>query len=298
MRYDTGIANRLGNRPSNQDRCTIIERGDSVLLLLADGMGGHKRGEVAAQEMIDSIGRSFRQQPLPMADAAAFLRNSVTQAHYDIRQRGQQLTPPEFPRTTCVACLIQSGVAHWAHVGDSRLYLLRAHEVMARTRDHTYIEELRQHNVISEQEMSRHPMRNYVTHCLGGPEEAPPITLSEETGLRFDDIILLCSDGLWNALDVRGITHLLDKRTLDEAVNLIAEEAERTSYPNSDNISLVALRLLPDVEVNTGFTLNEAASAPKPAGPTQKKDHLSTAIDHIREAIDEYHNEIRKPDKQ
>lgn len=297
MRYDTGMANRLGNRPSNQDRCTIIERGESILLLLADGMGGHKKGEVAAQEMVDSIGRSFRKQPLPIPDPAAFLQESVTRAHYDISARGQQLNPPVFPRTTCVACLIQSGVAHWAHVGDSRLYLLREHEVVTRTRDHTYIEELRQHNVISEQEMARHPMRNYVTHCLGGPEEAPQVTLSERSDLRFDDIILLCSDGLWNAVDVVGVTHILDKRTLEEAVNLLAEEAERISYPNSDNISVIALRLLPDTEVNTGFTLQEPDTTQKPAGPRQKKDHLSTAIDQIREAIDEYHAEIDDNDK-
>lgn len=294
MRYDTGIANRLGNRSNNQDRCTIIEQDNSVLLLLADGMGGHQRGELAAQVMIDSIGGFFRQQSLPIPDPGAFLNEAVTRAHYDIAGCGKKLDPPVYPRTTCVACLIQGGSACWAHVGDSRLYLLRGQQVITRTRDHTYIEELLRNHVITEQEMSRHPMRNYVTYCLGGPEQAPPVTVSEEFTLKFNDIVLLCSDGLWNALDVLGITHILEGRTLDDAVNKIAEEAERSSYPKSDNISVIALRLLPDMEVNTDFNLNESTTATAPTVEASGKDQLRDAIEHIRGAINEYQDEIEK----
>ena len=115
MRYDTGMANRLGNRSNNQDRCTILERDNSVLLLLADGMGGHQRGELAAQELVDSISKSFRHQQLPIENPASFLETAITKAHYDIAACGTRLDPPVYPRTTCVACLTRMGL-HAGHI--------------------------------------------------------------------------------------------------------------------------------------------------------------------------------------
>lgn len=306
MRYDTGQANRLGNRSSNQDRCSIIEHKDSVLLVVADGMGGHEGGELAAQEMINSVTMAFNGRPAPITNPQEFLKNIILDAHKTISRLGIHRKPPIYPRTTGVICLIQGGIACWAHVGDSRLYLIRNNEILIRTKDHTYIEELHQNNVITEDEMLTHPMRNYVTQCLGGSHELTKIEVSEETPIKFDDILLLCSDGLWNAVDMKKLVKLLKGDTLDKAVNLMAESSEKASYPKSDNISVVALRLLPDAEIDAfgpdsvfrnpadeSTTRHSKSGDVKPAKPKRFKDKLNNAIDDIHQAMKEYGAEIR-----
>ena len=175
MKYETGLSNRLGNRANNQDRCSYLEHCGDVLLLLADGMGGHRGGDLAAQQFIDSMTATLRRQKNPVTDPGDFLNNSIVLAHHDISRLRVAHEPPFYPRTTCVACLVQDGVAHWAHVGDSRLYLIRHNNILTRTRDHTYIEDLVKNNIITEDEMSEHPMRNYVSYCLGGPDKPPPV---------------------------------------------------------------------------------------------------------------------------
>lgn len=309
MRYDTGQANRLGNRSSNQDRCSIIEREDSVLLIVADGMGGHEGGELAAQEMVNSLTMAFNSEPAQIKNPRKFLRNIIFDAHQAISKLGINRKPPIYPRTTGVVCLLQNGMACWAHVGDSRLYLIRNNEILSRTIDHTYIEELHQNDVITEDEMLTHPMRNYVTQCLGGPNTSTKIAISEETPIKFDDILLLCSDGLWNAIDMNNLIKLLKGDTLDKAVNLMAESAEKASYPKSDNISVVALRLLPDAEIDAfgpDSLFLDPADEPtkkhtKPAKPKRFKDKLNNAIDDIHQAMKEYGSElgdiVKKKDK-
>ena len=309
MRYDTGQANRLGNRSSNQDRCSIMERKDSVLLVVADGMGGHEGGELAAQEMINSVTMSFNNESAQIKNPRKFLKKTILDAHQAISKIGTRRKPPIYPRSTGVVCLIQNGMACWAHVGDSRLYLIRNNEILLRTKDHTYIEELHQNNVISEDEMLTHPMRNYVTQCLGGPNESTKVTVSEETPIKFDDILLLCSDGLWNATDMNNLIKLLKGDTLDKAINLMAESAEKASYPKSDNISVVALRLLPDAEINAfgpdsvfhNLADETTAKHIKPSNRNRVKDKLNNAIDDIHQAMKEYGSElgdiVKKKDK-
>jgi serine/threonine protein phosphatase PrpC len=291
MRYETGLASRLGNRAVNQDRNAIVSRNGIVLLLLADGMGGHERGELAAQTLIDSVSGSFYREPLPLANPEKFLQDAVKKAHRDIVNQGLEQTPAIHPRTTAVVCLVQQGRAWWAHVGDSRLYLLRNGEITVRTRDHTYVEDLYRHRAISEEEMLTHPMRNYVTHCLGGHHEAPRVTSSGPNPMQPGDVLLLCSDGLWSAVRQEQFAQMIGTGNLEAAVDRMAEAAENASYPNSDNISIVALRLLVDREVGTGETHEQALGAVSDASD---QDRLADAIERIHAAIREYQHEFQE----
>ena len=243
MKVETALANRLGNRERNEDRCSILERAGTYLLLLADGMGGHAGGNLASQQMIDSITKQFRHIPLPVKDPRRFLRSLLEDSHRDIVALGRKQNPPITPRTTSVLCLVQNGSAWWAHVGDSRLYLVRDGKIVVRTKDHTFIEEMRAQGALDEAQIRVHPLRNHLTHCLGSPEEIPPVELSEETVLTETDVIVLCSDGLWGALDMDKVIPLFDSRSLEESVNTLAALAEHSSQPRSDNVSLVTLRL-------------------------------------------------------
>lgn len=214
-----------------------------MLLLLADGMGGHPRGELAAQVYIDSMGQAFERADWPITDPAQFLVTAIGRAHTDIIVAGEHEQPPVSPLTTAVACLVQEQQACWAHVGDSRLYLFRNGQTLARTRDHSLVQEFIERGDLQESEREQHPLRNYVTRSLGGASRSPVVELSDINGLQPGDTLLLCSDGLWSALSEDRLTELATATDLVQAVQDIALEAEQASTPASDNIALALLRL-------------------------------------------------------
>ncbi|MDE2088492.1 MAG: serine/threonine-protein phosphatase [Gammaproteobacteria bacterium] len=288
--YKTAQVSRLGNRSSNQDRFTVIETENAVLMVLADGMGGHARGELAAQILVDTFARRFRACPGGrVPEPPEFLIQTVLDAHANVVEAGHRHVPPIEPHTTCVACLVQDATAWWAHAGDSRLYFLRGGHVLFQTRDHTYVEQLYQQGLISEAERATHPLRNYVTQSVGGA--APPATtLAPTCAVRRDDMILLCSDGLWAPLGTDTLSALLCERPLDEALDELAHRAELASYPYSDNISAVALRVLSDPEPAQG-------GEPQPETPPdhpEPPDALSAAIQEITRAIEIFEQEMKK----
>lgn len=241
IQFEKGSANRLGDRNKNEDRGLFMEKDGALLLVVADGMGGHEGGEKASQEVVNCFQENFEAQDIPIHNPHKFLEMVMREAHYNIARLGSNEDPPYYPRTTCIACLVQDNQAYWAHLGDSRLYLLRDGAVAERTRDHTYIEELFQNRVISEEEMQGHPMRNYVTYCLGGPNELPPVSNGHAI-LNPGDLIILCSDGLWGALNIEEIENL-NGMALDTAINRLAEQAEQISHPRSDNITAIGVRI-------------------------------------------------------
>jgi serine/threonine protein phosphatase PrpC len=293
----TAWTNRLGNRSSNQDRCLVLERPHGVLLVVADGMGGHDRGDLAAQAAIDSLRRSFFSCQGRIADPCAFLEQAVNHAHLDVVDTGLAQQPPLTPRTTCVVCLVQDNHAWWAHLGDSRLYLVRDGRVMARTRDHTPVEDMVQKGLLSDDSISTHPMRNAVSRCLGGEPALPKITFGERH-LQHADTLLLCSDGLWSALDEQRLCDLPDSPdALCQRVDQLADEADVATYPHSDNISLVGLRWL-EVEQpqadDTPAAAPEESVPPAPATATDPEDPLRKAIEDIQRAMHEYADEMKK----
>ncbi len=114
---------------------------EAALFLLADGMGGHAEGEVAAQLALQSIAAQFQREAQPaLADPTDFLHRAVLHAHQHIQRYAKLQRMPDSPRTTVVALVIQNGAATWLHCGDSRLYWVRQGQLLARTRDHSYLE--------------------------------------------------------------------------------------------------------------------------------------------------------------
>lgn len=288
----TAIAqiNRLGNRLYNEDRLIVTEDNDTTLLVVADGMGGHSGGDIAAQVLVDTLDNYFRRSKKPIASPRAFLRNAIEVAHSNILKAGRQQQPPVEPRTTCVACLVQGQTATWAHVGDSRLYLLRAGRIIARTIDHSYVEELFRKGLISESDMLTHPKRSYITQCVGARNHLPDISYTERDDLQPDDILLLCSDGFWSALGERDLQDLPGSPDLDNALNDLASRAEGSAYPQSDNISAVALRIL-----DCSSTANAGSKPRHPARTTPEEpgsDNISHAISAINKALEDYRDEM------
>lgn len=244
MNVETAQVSRQGNRLENQDRAAIVVSDTHLLLAVADGMGGHVGGDVAAETAVDALVQNFRRRSA-LADPAEFLRTSITSAHHAVFTLGERLAVELRPRTTITACLVTGGIACWAHVGDSRVYLIRDHKVLARTRDHSAVEILARQGLLLEADFARHPLRNFVDQCLGGDLQLPTITVSKPAALLGGDVLLLCSDGLWGPLDDGYIAETAgSKLELQIALDAIATQAENRASPKSDNTTAVALRWL------------------------------------------------------
>ena len=126
MRFTIFQESRKGSRKVNQDRIAYTYSRDTLLLVVADGMGGHAGGEIAAQIAVRLFIERFQQEAKPiLKNPLKFLQDSMLRAHAALGSYANQFSMLETPRTTCVACIVQAGHAYWAHVGDSRLYLYR-----------------------------------------------------------------------------------------------------------------------------------------------------------------------------
>lgn len=288
MRYEIGQVNRLGNRSSNQDRFAAIETDEGVLLVLGDGMGGQAFGEVAAQTLVDCARDAYLQAVRPIRNPKEFLGAVIKHAHLQIVAFGQRQEPPVTPGTTAVLCLIQEGDALWAHVGDSRLYIYQQGLPLYRTTDHSYVEQLYQKGEISRWEQETHPQRNQITQCLGCRRELPKVSLSNTVMLKAGDVVMLCSDGFWGPMDDSQMGTMLENgQPLEEALNEIAEKAERLSYPRSDNISVLALRY---ISAEGEQEIDEEKQERQRSGGGHES--LEEAIAQIEEVIREYEEEI------
>jgi len=242
MKYTLGEHTLRGSRRINQDRIAYAERDNAVLMVLADGLGGHARGELASELLTQTLVQQFTSIRQPVIEQpSAFLALGILHAHKMIKAMGKAHNPPIEPRTTCVICLVQNGYAYWAHVGDSRLYLFRNGELIERTQDDTMIERMRQEGVLTEEEMLTHPDKSRLLKCVGGPRD-PSVSLGQETLLNPGDVLLLCTDGLWEALPQENIISYLKRDDLEDSVvdMLLAAEAARKG--SSDNISAIAFR--------------------------------------------------------
>jgi PPM family protein phosphatase len=241
MQFSVYQESHIGGRKINQDRMGYSFTRDALLLLLADGMGGHIRGEMAATIAMQTIGNLFQQNANPyVKKPERFLEESFVAAHREIlRYRDlQKLT--ETPRTTVVACLIQHNTAIWAHCGDSRLYWMRHGQILSRTRDHSRIETLIAQGKVDPSERSTHPDRNKLFNCLGAPN-LPIVEISRRASLQAGDVMLLCSDGLWSMLPDHVLAQRLQDSTIVRAVPELLIEATGIAGKSSDNATALAM---------------------------------------------------------
>ncbi len=241
MQFSVYQESHIGGRKVNQDRMGYSFTRDALLLVLADGMGGHLRGEVAATLALQTISTMFQQQAQPyVKKPQRFLEEALLAAHLDIHQYAQANQMPQAPRTTIVACLIQHNTATWAHCGDSRLYWMRGGEVLGRTRDHSHVENLIAKGLALPSERATHPDRNKLWNCLGA-DSAPRVEVSGSAGLLPGDLLLLCSDGLWSMLPDDEMVRRMHAHTVVRAVPDLLQAALRNAGDASDNVTALAI---------------------------------------------------------
>lgn len=303
MKFTIYQESRIGKRRSNQDRIAYSYSRDSVLMVIADGMGGHLHGEIAAQIAVQYITEAFQREARPtLADEMMFLSRALTNAHHAILDYAFDKNLPDPPRTTIVACVIQNSLAHWAHAGDSRLYLLRDGQVAFHTRDHSRVQVMLEQGLIREGEQATHPLRNRIFSCLGGTH-SPQIEFSRRTPLYAGDTLLLCSDGVWAPAGAEDEIARLDTADILTSVPRLMDSAERLGGPSCDNLSVIAMNWHDDFtdappETISTMTMPVATFTTKMEGfahgqlPTNvgdlSEEDIEKAIAEINSAIQKY----------
>jgi len=235
-----------GDREDNQDRAAVASGEGASMLVVMDGMGGHAYGARAAETGCKVLLDLFRAETKPLFDPLGFLHLALGRAHAAVVNIGTKLAVDLRPRATCAICLVQREEAYWAHVGDSRIYHLRNGAVVARTRDHSHVEQLLREGSIREEEIPSHPMRNFVECCLGGESALPEMTISRRQPLEDGDILMACTDGVWSNLKDTEIAGLLKPHgkgngSTRSSLEKLVEQAVAASAPHSDNASAASL---------------------------------------------------------
>jgi serine/threonine protein phosphatase PrpC len=246
MRFTIFQESRKGSRKVNQDRLAYTFSRDTLLLVVADGMGGHAGGEIAAQICVRLFIERFQQEAKPvLKNPVQFLQDSMLRGHAALGSYAAQFSMLETPRTTCVACIVQAGQAYWAHVGDSRLYLFRQGGLIGQTKDHSKVQYLIDQGLISADDVATHPDRNKIFSCLGGLVD-PVIDLSRRTPLRNGDVVVLCTDGLWGVMKREEIADWLTSTPILTTGPQMMREAEKRGGADGDNLSAIVVRWGPE----------------------------------------------------
>jgi len=242
MRFTIFQESRKGAREVNQDRIAYTYSRETLLLVIADGMGGHVGGEIAAQIAVRLFIERFQQEAKPiLRNPLKFMQETMLRAHAALGSYANQFSMLETPRTTCVAVVVQGGYAYWSHVGDSRFYLLRQGKLIATTKDHSKVQYLVDQGLITPEEVVMHPDRNKIFSCLGGMAD-PVIDLSRRTPIVNGDLLVLCTDGLWSVYPVKEMATMLTSTPILTTAPQMMRDAEARSGPEGDNLSAVIVR--------------------------------------------------------
>ncbi|HOG45298.1 MAG TPA: protein phosphatase 2C domain-containing protein [Anaerolineae bacterium] len=241
-----------------------------AILVVADGVGGQQAGEVASRMAVSLVPEHYYASTGD--DALASLRQAIVEAGRAIRQAAQA---PGYEQmaTTIVCAVIQGEALIVGHAGDSRAYLLRGGVLSQLTRDHSLVAELLDKAAIKEEDVARHPQRHVITRCLGSGAEVEP-EMQRLGPLKDGDRLLLCTDGLYDAVDARQIRDALLHNHPQLACQTLVGLANRAG--GSDNIAVVVAEIQMEREAITRPATPRAAPQPAAVAPMERERLLSS----------------------
>lgn len=282
-KYQSIRVSQRGDRKINQDRCELFEHEGITVLALADGMGGHPKGEVAAQIFIDTVYQHLKKYTAETFDPNVYIADVMRRAHKNILKFGIDRRPPIYPRSTAVIVIIVNGMMYWSHLGDSRTYLFRHGRAHMRTMDHTRAEAMRLSGKIADGDAQAVASgRSGVSKCLGGMKKPNEIEITPPQMLQPGDIILLCTDGVWSQLKNQELEDIVldEKVPFEERITDLVDNAVKAAHPNSDNATVIALFW----EANSNKNTNEQIKQQ----PGDDVDNVDDALDNLLNLIDKY----------
>ena len=233
-------------RENNEDRSSYWEPDDDQqfqrkgrLGVVADGMGGYEGGQEASRIAVEAITAVY-------ADAAngeprTWLLQAFEAAHLRIQQEADKNPVLHGMGTTCTAVVVLGDSLHYAHVGDSRLYLVRNSSIQRLTHDHSYVSRLVENGVIRAEEAEVHPQRHILTAALGAGHSIIPECPETPFALETADVLVLCTDGLWSQVQEQEIFQLATEQDPQNACVQLVNLAKERGGP--DNITVQILRI-------------------------------------------------------
>lgn len=236
-----------GRKRANNEDSFLVEEikgrsrtASSLICVVADGMGGQDHGEVASQAAV----ATFHDQTSKLhkvGSANGWLDYSTRLAHAEIKRQSARLNVTNGMGSTLIAALFCNDRCFLANVGDSRAYLLRQGQISRQTRDHSLMELMLERGLIQPDDVYSHPRRGEITHFLGQDEDVTADLY--EIAVQRDDVILLCSDGLWEMVRDPDIESILAANTdPHDAVHKLVAAANQAG--GVDNITAVVTRII------------------------------------------------------
>jgi len=231
-------------RRSNEDHYYIPkeENEKPALLIVADGMGGHNAGDLASRIAVEYVTEYFLKSSMDFSSSEDLIK-AINQSIEEANEKVYNLSMTDIHfsgmGTTLTMAVFDNDHIHVAHIGDSRCYLLRHGLARQITRDHSLVQELLDNGSITRDEMDIHPKKNVITRALG-TEDKLKVDFFEET-LEEGDIVLLCTDGLINYVNIEEYAKILPQNiSMAEMTEILGNEA--LAAGGSDDITIVAAR--------------------------------------------------------
>jgi protein phosphatase len=212
------------------------------LAVIADGMGGHEGGQEASRLAVETVrevyDQAFRDDP------QAALVELFAAAHARIQDYADRHPAFQGMGTTCTALVLRGRQLYFAHVGDSRLYLVRDGSILRLTRDHSYVGRLVESGIVRAEDAEKHPQRHILTAALGAGRELSVDSAQRSVALLEGDDLLLCTDGLWSVVTEDELETTVSGNAPAECCAALVKLARQRGGP--DNITLQVLRIGPD----------------------------------------------------
>ncbi len=240
--FEFGFKSDTGKmRKVNQDSFFVIP--DKGIFLIADGVGGHNHGEIASRTAISDVAEYMKENPVPAGAGDNEIKDYFVDLIFRVNEHIFELSEDASARnmaTTLILMFINNGKVYAANIGDSRLYLLREGGMEQVTEDHTYVNDLYKKGVIDEEQARVHPDRNLITRAVGAESTVKPDLYMFE--VFNQDILLLCTDGLYDLVEEEEIRIILtESDNLRTACSRLVEAANE--HGGTDNITTVAVRI-------------------------------------------------------
>lgn len=239
MRFKVSVSSEKGPREEQQDSAHFFERGGSMLAVVCDGAGGHRGGSDASNVTVERARAIFEEAKGIFDNPKIALERICFEADKKIKQLGE--SPKLSPKSTIVILYTDGRVAHWAHVGDSRLYWIRNGKIAERTRDHSMVQILFEQGEVLEDEMGTHADQGRLLRALGSSEDLK-VTYAKADVLRGDGF-LLCSDGFWERTRSMEIEDFFKRKPSAGNLQSMVMEAVRRNGPKGDNTTALAVVL-------------------------------------------------------
>ena len=230
---------RVGSRPVNEDCVGMHKKGQEYGFFLADGLGGHGKGDIASKTAVEQAILRFEESGF----SEETIRQIFLTGQAAIMEKQRQLGCVSAMKTTMTALLVGNRSIRFGHVGDSRIYYFRNKRLMGRTMDHSVPQMLAAAGEIKEGEIRHHPDRNRLLRVMGTEWDRPAFQLSEELARSGRQAFLLCSDGFWELIGEREMTDLLKRsRTVEQWMDAMEAAVLRNGKGTvMDNYSAVAV---------------------------------------------------------